>query len=268
MRTAGPPTKFERAWHAASHALAGRARSRVWLLGEFAVLPHQKPFNRPPSDPQHPPARHLMHALERFPDDPHFQLSRIVAWTWSRDAEPIRNVATREREVLNDRSRSTRRPAQLEAIVALEPLTSAREVAAEAWVRMGIMHFVIGDFASALKAFESAQAIAAEPAMKYIAFLNAGRALERLSRQDEAIRAYQRALEVIPFAESATVALTSLQFMRDDREAAVPMIDTVFNSPPAPPDPGRLTGYGNYLRWPQLKQMMRDALSSYSPGPR
>ena len=43
------------------------------------------------------------------------------------------------------------------------------------------------------------------------------------------MRAYQRALEIVPDAESATVALTSLQFMRDDREAAVSAIDRVFN---------------------------------------
>ena len=39
---------------------------------------------------------HLMHALERFPDDPQFQLSRVVAWTWGRDSEPIRNVRRRD----------------------------------------------------------------------------------------------------------------------------------------------------------------------------
>ncbi len=39
-----------------------------------------------------PQVTHLMHALERFPDDPQFQLSRVVAWTWGRDGEPIRNV--------------------------------------------------------------------------------------------------------------------------------------------------------------------------------
>src|SRR5689334_24024228 len=42
LRAAGPPTEFERAWHATSHALAGRSRSRTWKLGEYARLPHQK----------------------------------------------------------------------------------------------------------------------------------------------------------------------------------------------------------------------------------
>ena len=74
------------------HALAGRARGRVWLLGPYARLPHQKPLKRVPQRDDPPSPLHLMHAIERFPDDPQFQLSRVVAWTWGRDAEPIRNM--------------------------------------------------------------------------------------------------------------------------------------------------------------------------------
>jgi tetratricopeptide (TPR) repeat protein len=265
MRTAGPPTEFERAWHAASHSLAGRGRTRQWLLGEYARLPHQKPLKRPPAKANEPqPATHLMHALERFPDDPHFQLSRIVAWTWGRDAEPIRNVRRRDDD---DRPRGITRAPQLEAIVALEPLTLIPEVAAEAWVRTGLVHFTVGDHAAALRAFETAQPIATEPAMKYLAHFNAGRSLEALGRPDDAIREYRRSLDVVPDAESATVALTSLQFTRDDRDAALPQIDRVFNRPPAPTDPGRLIGYGSFVRWPALKAAMRAALSAYPRVP-
>jgi tetratricopeptide (TPR) repeat protein len=273
LRTTATPTEFERAWHAASHSLAGRARNREWMLGEYARLPHQKPPEQPPTtsrwaqrmqagQPQ-PPA-HLTHALERFPDDPQFQLSRVVAWAWGRDSEPIRNVRARQ----IDERRLPRRAPQLEAIVALEPLTAVPGVAAEAWIRMGLVHFTVNDFAAALRAFESAQPIATEPAIKYLAFLNAGRALEGLQRQEDAMRAYQQALAIIPDAESATVALTSLQFMRDERDAAVSAIDRVFNRKPVADDPGRLVGYGSFIRWPALKAAMRTALSAYQGVPR
>jgi tetratricopeptide (TPR) repeat protein len=265
LRTTGPPTAFERAWHAASHALAGRARARVWLLGEYARLPHQKPTSAPSSDPQHPPARHLMHALERFPDDPQFQLSRVVAWTWGRDAEPIRNVRRRDDD---DRRRITRRAPQMEALVTLEPLAAVPEVAAEAFVRIGLVHFSVDDFASALRAFESAQPIASEPAIKYLAHFNAARSLERLSRTKDAIAQYRKALDVVPDAESATVALASLQFAQDDRDDAVSLIDRVFDRANRPDDPGRLIGYGSFLRWPALKAAMRAALSAYPPVPK
>ncbi len=256
----GPPTEFERAWHAASHALAGRARARVWLLGEYARLPHQKPTNAPPSDPQRPPARHLMHALERFPDDPQFQLSRVVAWTWGRDGEPIRNVRARE----DDDRRPARRGPQLEAVVTLEPLTAIPSVAAEAWLRIGRVHSTVGDYGSALRAFQSAQPLASTSAIAYLAHFDAARALEHLSRRDEAMREYRKALEIVPDAESATVALASLQFMRDDRNDAVSLIDRVFSGATRPDDPGRLSGYGSYIDWPQRKAALRAAVSSYS----
>lgn len=265
LRATGTPTEFERAWHAASHALAGRARNRTWMLGESARLPHQEALEQPRTVPRwaqtmqrhepQPPA-HLMHALERFPDDPHFQLSRVVAWTWGRDSEPIRNV---ERDNGDGPPRRRRAP-QLEALVTLEPLTAIAVVAPEAWVRIGLVHFSVGDYASALVAFESAQPIANETSMQYLAAFNAGRALEGLQRIDDAMRAYQRALEIIPDAESATVALTSLQFMRDDRDAAVSAVDRVFGRKPAAADPGRLMGYGSFMRWPDLKAAMRKAL--------
>lgn len=262
------PTEFERAWHAASHALAGRARARQWLLGEFAVLPHQKPTKAPPTDPKNPPARHLMHALERFPDDPHFQLSRIVAWTWGRDTEPLRNLRREADERIVRAAASRRRPSQLEAVIALEPLTKIPEVAADAYVRIGIMQFVVRDYAAALKAYEQAQEIATDPPTKFVAFLNAGRALEALDRTDDAARAYASALAIMPEAESATVALASLRFSGDERDAAVTMIDSVFNRRPAPADPGRLIPYGSFVQWYALRATMRSAISSTSPAPK
>ena len=263
LRTAGPPTEFERSWHAASMALAGRARARLWLLGPYAVLPHQKPTNAPPPKNQPPPVRHLTHALERFPDDPQFQLSRVVAWTWGRDAEPIRNVRRDDDEDYL-RRRVTRAP-QLEAITALAPLTMIPSVAAEAWVRTGLVRFTVNDFAGALQAFETAQPIADESAVKYLAHFYAGRSLEALARPADAIGEYRRALEVVPSAESATIVLASLEFAGENRDLAVALVDRVFNRLPAPTDPGRLVRYGSYFRWPALKSAMRLALPAY-PG--
>src|SRR5262245_8478941 len=140
LRTADPPTEFERSWHAATHALAGRSRSRTWMLGEYARLPHQKPVN-PPSvsrleqrivgnnQPPPPPA-HLNHALERFPDDPHFRLTQVVTWSIGRDSEPMRNIKAR---LLDEFPQlRTRLPAQLDAVAGYEPLTKIADVAAEA----------------------------------------------------------------------------------------------------------------------------------------
>ena len=250
LRASGPATAFERSWHMATTALAGRARVRVWLLGPYARLPHQKP--RAPSKDDPPSPMHLMHAIERFPDDPQFQLARVVAWTWGRDAEPIRNL---EREA-TERMRVAR-PAQLEAITALEPLRAVPAVAADAWIRTGLVHVTVGDHGAALKAFATAGPIAGSTPLKYLSHFLAARSLEVLNRHDEAIAEYQRALDVVPLAESATVALASLQFLRGEHDASVSLINKTFAKTSTTTDPGRLTGYGFYLHWQEIKAAMR-----------
>jgi tetratricopeptide (TPR) repeat protein len=257
LRT-GPPTEFERQWHLATTALAGRARTRLWLLGPYARLPHQKPLTRQPQKDDPPSPRHLMHAIERFPDDPEFQLARVVAWTWGRDAEPMRNLRRDWADNLN--RAAPRRPVQLEAITAFEPLLANPVVAAEAHIRRGVIFGTVGDQAAALRSFEAAQPIARTVPLQYLSHFLAARALEALQRPDEALAQYRRALEVMPGAESATIALASLQFARGDAEAPIAMINKVFETPSITVDPGRLVGYGFYLHWPAIKAAMRAEL--------
>src|SRR5688572_20821632 len=255
LRAGGPPTPFERSWHMATTALAGRARTRLWLLGPYARLPHQKPLKRALQKDDPPSPLHLMHAIERFPDDPAFQLARVIAWTWGRDSEPIRNIRTDWQRNI-DRWAPSRAP-QLEGVTAFEPLTRVPEVAAEAWIRTGLIYATVSDHAAALRTFETAQPLARTPQLTYLAHFLAGRSLEVLQRQDEAIAQYQRALEIVPNAESATVALASLQFVRGEAEPAIARINHTFAVPAPTTDPGRLVGYGFYLHWPEIKAAMR-----------
>ncbi|HEX6217571.1 MAG TPA: tetratricopeptide repeat protein [Vicinamibacterales bacterium] len=258
LRPSGPPTAFERSWHMATTALAGRARVRVWLLGPYARLPHQKPLKRVPQKDDPPSPLHLMHAIERFPDDPEFQLARVIAWTWGRDSEPMRNMRQEWRDNANRWGPS--RPPQLEAITAFEPLIAMPSIAAEAHIRTGLIHVTVGDQAAALKSFEAAQPIARTTQLKYLAHFLAGRSLEALQRQDEAIAQYRRALDIVPGAESATLALASLQFLRGDAETAIARINNTFAVSATTTDPGRLVGYGFYLHWPEIKAAMRAEL--------
>jgi tetratricopeptide (TPR) repeat protein len=255
LRAAGPPAPFELAWHRASIALAGRARMRLWLLGEYAQLPHQPPRRRPPSKEPDPYPRHLVHALERFPDDPQLRLAQIVAWTWGRDAQPVRNLGREESPIVRLRT-----PPQAEAVVALQPLVDDPVVGAEALVRIGLAHVTMGHHTAALDALERAQRREAGTAVRYLSFFSAGRVLEALGRPDDALAQYARALEIVPDAESATVALGSLQFVRDDRGAAVARLSQAFDRPAAAVDPGRMIGYGSFIHWPELRQALRAAI--------
>jgi tetratricopeptide (TPR) repeat protein len=254
LRTAPAPDAFELAWDHASIALASRARARVWLIGPYARLPHQPPRRTTSSSAAKVPTpRHLVHALERYPDDPQLRLARVVAWTWGRDDEPIRN--TRWRSRFDDDEWPQR-----ETIVALQPLVDDPVVGAEALVRIGHVYVTMNQREEALAAFERAQGRDAATAIRYLAFFSAGRALEALDRPEEAMARYARALEIVPGAESATLALATLQFVRDDRDAAVSRLDAIFNRPSAGTDPGRLIGYGSFIHWPELRDAMRAAL--------
>jgi tetratricopeptide (TPR) repeat protein len=256
LRAGGPPTAFERSWHMATTALAGRARGRLWLLGPYARLPHQPPSKRVPQKDDPPSPMHLMHAIERFPDDPEFQLARVIAWTWGRDSEPVRNIRREWRDNPNLKSR----PAQLEAVTAFQPLREIPSVAAEAHIRTGLISVTVSDHAAALKGFEAAQPIAGTPQLKYLSHFLAARSLEILQRQDEAIAQYERALDIVPNAESATIALASLRFLRDDAAPSIALINKTFEHTSSTTDPGRLVGYGAYLHWPEIKAAMRAEL--------
>jgi tetratricopeptide (TPR) repeat protein len=253
LRASGAATPFERSWYLASVALASRARARIWLLGESPRLPHQPPLKRTlPPKTENPSPRHLMHAIERVPDEPRLQLAQIVAWTWGRDAEPIRNRRARE----DDSSRFIRRPTQLDALTAYEKWLDDPIVGAEARVRSGLIHFSVGAFENALRAFEPAQE-ASDAQTRYLALFNAGRALEALQRQDEAVVRYEKALTAVPSAESATIALASLRFSRDEREAAVALLTRRFSAAAREHDPMRLVGYGSFSRWDDLRADLR-----------
>jgi Flp pilus assembly protein TadD len=178
-----------------------------------------------------------------------------VAWTWGRDAQPVRNLGREESPIVRLRT-----PPQAEAVVALQPLVDDPVVGAEALVRIGLAHVTMGHHTAALDALERAQRREAGTAVRYLSFFSAGRVLEALGRPDDALAQYARALEIVPDAESATVALGSLQFVRDDRGAAVARLSQAFDRPAAAVDPGRMIGYGSFIHWPELRQALRAAI--------
>jgi tetratricopeptide (TPR) repeat protein len=244
---------FEVAWHRASIAVASRARSRLWLLGEFPRLPHQpERKNRTAAANQPPPSpRHLEHALARFPQDPDLQLAQVVAWLWGRDSEPMRNRATD-----GESPRATRRPSQLEALITLQALTTDARVGADAHLRAGLVHFSVRSYTEALAAFEQTVARSASPQTRYLGHFMAGRTLEALHRPGDAIDAYEQALAILP-AESASIALASLRFALDERAAAIALLQPVLARRSGDADPGRLIGYGSFIHWPDLQAAMR-----------
>jgi tetratricopeptide (TPR) repeat protein len=252
LRAAGTPTPFERAWHLAALSLAGRARDRVWLLGQSQWLPDEPP--RRQIDPALSPL-HMTHAAERMPGDPRVRLEWLTAFLWSRDRGgfsfrglPAGVVSTMTK----------RHQAALDALRALgdEPAT-----AADARLQLARMRLVEEDAGGALEAARHALSASPNAPRRYVAHVIAGRALEALGRPQAAADEYARALEAVPGAESASIALASLRFLDGERADARQLIERSFARTPQMDDPWRLVSYGSFAHWPQLAAAMRAEVS-------
>ena len=253
LRAAGAAAPFERSWHLAVLALAGRARDRAWLLGAVATLPDAPRRPQPKSELG---PLHLYHVADRFPDDGRLRLEWITAWTWGRDREPTRNGGVR----LAAFQIAAPLARQVAALTALRPLTSDPETAAGALLRTAQLHFVLGDYAAARDAARRARVAASAVDERYVAHIIAGRALEALEERGDAKREYERAVETIPEAESGAIALAGIRFAADDGAAALAVLERSFARRPQTDDPWRLFSYGSFAKWPVLLTALRAEL--------
>lgn len=119
--------------------------------------------------------------------------------------------------------------------------------------------WLLGPYARLPHPFEAAPPLARTPQLQYLSHFLAARSLEVLQQPERAIGHYRRALDIVPGAESATIALSSLLFIRGESESSIALVNDVFGRAVAA-DPGRLLGYGFYLYWPEIKAAMRAEL--------
>jgi tetratricopeptide (TPR) repeat protein len=137
-------------------------------------------------------------------------------------------------------------------------LLAPGDTGAEARLRMGYLHFRLGEPQAALDAFA---AVAAEPTadafVRYLAHYFTGRVYDRRPLRSEAVAAYRRALEIIPGAQSAGLALATALFEDGRPDDAYAVMEEAAAVAPVPPDPWRLYGYGDLRHWPDLVDPLR-----------
>ena len=119
---------------------------------------------------------------------------------------------------------------------------------AEAELRLGELRFVKHEFDRAYEHARRALTKTKEPPLLYLASMIGGRALNSLGDTRGAARHYEMALEVIPNAQSATLALAALQTDAGDGAAALRRVALAHSAsdPAARRDPWRLLCYGEY----------------------
>jgi VWFA-related protein len=161
--------------------------------------------------------RFVERALERFPEEPRFVLSRAIVTDQSAAAVGRRDGRDRRE-----------RPSDELVKRAYEQAIALPETAVEARIRLAAFLERNGNNEEALQQLSAATARPiADPYLKYLHLLFTGRALDALNRGREAIDAYRSALEVVPGTQSARVALMNALLVSGDRAGAEAVAEQV-----------------------------------------
>jgi tetratricopeptide (TPR) repeat protein len=255
FKTAGAPSEGERLWELGVISVGGRARD----FGRLGLSPPQadamlEQETLESLSAKHNRFGHLSHAAERFPGDARILLAAAVAASARFDAEPTRNASDLARQAFE-----ARRAERVHVLALFEPLRLRPEVAAEALMRAGHIHYDLGNLVPALSLERAAQQAAPPPDIAYLAHFIAGRILVDLHRLDEASAEFEAALKTRPRAQSAAFALAAMRASAPVSEAAG-LLRPALESHDAFDDPWRLYGYGDYLRWAEARAALRRAL--------
>lgn len=223
----GRPTPFEHAWSRALIALmdAQPETSKKW-------------------------AQILVWLQGRFADDGRFGLATVTNRVEARlltghPADTPRLIGTRDDLDLT-----------LSDLAALE---ARPDVRAEAALRRGVVQFETGDLQDALVDL----AVAGDPAnhgdafTRYLAHLVAARALEAGKREARALQEYDRAVEVMPDAQSAAIARALATMDTTRRLETAEDLDRVLRRTPVVPDPWHEYTFGEYHRWSEAIAALR-----------
>jgi len=255
----GLQDRAERAWFLAAAALAAGVRDWDYLYRP-ALAQGQSGDGRPP--------RGLMaRALARFPGDPDLRLEQAIAaagrFTITTDGGryaydgSLPSIAV----VRGGLTVSGLHPRET-AVEMLDALVSDPVVGAEAGVRLGYLHWVLGHDTAAETALTEAARRTGDPDLRYLAgFLLGWTALVRRD-VDTAIPHLRAALESRPDSQSAALALASLLLQRGDAHAAHDVAQASLDNRPQDDDPWRLFLYGHYARLPALVAELRELVRS------
>ena len=229
----GPPTPAERVW----------TRAAVALIERGGRMSASRPAIRPGAQFTLTSSRKfLKEAFARFPEDPRLQLAEVA---WLPELE---------------RLLGTPPPPRARTARGLERLTGDPEVGPAALVELGYMKFVDKDFESARLLTARAASDAKESWTRYLAHFVGGVIAERQGRFQDALREYVAALEDVPHAQSATIALVPVLLRSNQADRAFELVSRSLNDRPDGDDPWRLFAYGDYVRWPVLIADVRKAI--------
>ncbi len=184
--------------------------------------------------------------VERCPADGSLHLARAVA----RDQQLV--LAQRQLGRSEERLDLERRVLELYDAAAAFP--AARF---EARLRAAHVLFRAQRYGEGLAILEAAGVVPEDPALRYYRHLLRGQLLQGLDRLDDAAAAFEAALEAWPGAQSARVALLSLQVHRGQADAAAAVAESVLVAPDTAADPWWVYFLGDYRAYSVIRFQLR-----------
>ena len=189
-------------------------------------------------------------ALERFPDEPRFLLSRAIVTdqrVMPRGSGPIPGAALPAPEQIT----LVRR--HYEAAIAFP------SIAQEARIRFGFILHRLGRQEDAMSHLNAAATPPLqEPALRYLHQLFAGHVFQAMDKPDEAVAAYKNAMAIAPTAQSARVSLMNLLMLRGETAAAEALSHQVQTEASADMDPWWMYWQGQYRLQPAAMARVRE----------
>jgi hypothetical protein len=235
IRMEKKPLPGEILWHHAALALIEGAR-------DFEFLGYAR------SAAGTSPDRHMNHIKGRLPEN---DRALVMAHAFQATVEYIQPVPWN----LWDSMANSESP---ETVHALERALTIPAAAAEAHVRLAFLDLMANRFDAALAHLDSADAMPADNDIRYLSALFRGWTCMRQQKMDDAAAAYRRAVEIVPGAQTAVLALGAALYSRGERDEASKLVERMFAIPE--PDPWLLYGYGDFRLLPKLMAELREAL--------
>jgi tetratricopeptide (TPR) repeat protein len=260
LRARGDADDAERRWHRATFALVGGVRDWSFLLTPLS-----------PPTPRTRVSGHVLHALNRLPDDPHARLAKALAIA-------SRNMIADELDAPREGGRAPvpRTPfvpvdaggfaerLQIQFGYAKQQLGLLIDdpvVGAEARMRLGYLYWRSGQYEEAITAERVAAEATTDVSLRYNAYFVAARAAQAAGDLTQAEVWYLKALDTRPASQSATLGLAALLFLRGDAGPAYDAIERSRVERPKDDDPWRLFLYGEYPRLPELIGQLRKSVT-------
>jgi hypothetical protein len=190
-------------------------------------------------------------ALERFPGEPRFLLSRAIALD--------QRWATRRDEGVTD-AKGRPSAAHEEAVrTAYTAAARSADTAAEAHIRLAWFLHRIDRDEEALTHLNDARAESTgETPLKYLRQLFLGHVLSALGRGNEAQAAFRAAEAIVPTAQSARVAQMNARLMNGDRTGAEAMAEQIQSETRDEMDPWWMYWQGQYRLHPAAMARVRE----------